>query len=55
MTFSFLNPYQLTVDDDEQLLPLLDLIYTRSRAVDKYDDLDDYEVQQCLAEFGVDG
>lgn len=55
MTFSFPNPYQLTVDDNEQLLPLLDLIFTRIHAVDKYDDLDDYEVQQCLAEFGVDG
>jgi hypothetical protein len=55
MTFSFLNVYQLTDDDADQLLPLLDLVLTRSRAVDKYDDLDDYEVQQCLAEFGVDG
>ena len=56
MTFSFLNAYQLSYNDDnQQLVPVLDMIITRKQAVQKYDDLDDYEVQQCLAEFGVEG
>tara|TARA_R100000808_G_C2148359_1_gene156502 strand:- start:1945 stop:2112 length:168 start_codon:yes stop_codon:yes gene_type:complete len=48
------NTYQLAWDDEQDLLPLLDIQKDlRGRAMEKYDDLDDYEVQQELAEFGV--
>ena len=48
------NTYQLTWNDDQELMPVLDIQKNlRGRAMDKYDDLDDYEVQQALAEFGV--